>query len=88
MLFSFSEKKLNINRLDEDICSIALTVKTSTTSFKEFAHKTKTGAYATKVDMFRRITKYQHNFSYLLILRAYNLTIFTCHVNYHRILLH
>ena len=49
MLFSYSEKKLNINRLNEDICLIALIVKTSTTSFKGLAHKTKTGPYATKV---------------------------------------
>ena len=43
MLFSFSEKKLNINRLNEDIRLIALIVRTSTTSFKGLAHKTKTG---------------------------------------------
>ena len=52
MLFSFSEKKLNINRLNEDICLVALIVKTLTTSFKGLAHKTKTGAYATKVNVF------------------------------------
>ena len=51
MLFSFSEKKLNINRLNEDICLIALIVKTSATSFKGLAHKTKTGAYAAKVNV-------------------------------------
>ena len=32
--------------------------------------------------------KNQYNFSFLLIWRAYNLTVFTCHVDYHGILLH
>ena len=36
MLFSFSEKKLNINRLND---LIAIIVKTSTTSFRGLAHK-------------------------------------------------
>ena len=70
MLFSFSEKKLNINRLNEDIRLIALIVKTSTTSFKGLAYKTKTGAYANKVNVFWPITKNQYNFSYLLILES------------------
>ena len=43
MLFNFSEKKLNINRLNEDICLIALIVKASTTSFKGLAHKKENG---------------------------------------------
>ena len=38
--------------------------------------------------MHRKKSIQLYNFSYLLILRAYNLTVFTCHVDYHRILLH